>query len=614
MEKRVIIALLLCGLVLVIHMVFITPLLRPKPVPGAPVSTPVTPSVPADNGTVTPGSPNVPPTPTPVTPAPTPVPGQPAAFKSAPDQDNLTVQSFPLNSPLLVSTWSNEFTGGCLDVTFTGFYTTVKQQEKLKLLGVFDPVLVEGGKPKPVPIMVLEFPELQDALANMKMHATQAPDGSLVFRGVILQRDPATGRHEPFLEVTKTVRAPSDRYEIQMDVTLRNLTAASVTTKCIIRALEGIHVQEEWRTEGKAYIGHLSDKGYPVLQTQAVSKFKGAWPEAKEATGKVIWAGLDDRYFAALLFAENRATMEAATLEPVKVLLVPGGQPVDSVRVKVATAPVTLAPGAAETRKFHLFVGPKRSDVLDQYDRLGLPRLVDFGWFGPIAVFLVWVLRGFYAVVRNYGVAIILLTAVTRVALHPLTRKGQVAMYRMQKLQPKIKELQQKHKNDKQKLGTEQMKLFREHGVSPFSGCLPMLLQMPILFALFYALRQTFEMRQSPFCGWITDLSLPDTVGHFPAGLPFLGGVAINILPLLMTVAMFFQQRMTPKSDDPQQQQQQKMMAFMPLLFAFMFYSMPSGLCLYWFTSTVLGMAEQYLIKRHLVKLGALAVPVKVRK
>jgi YidC/Oxa1 family membrane protein insertase len=187
-------------------------------------------------------------------------------------------------------------------------------------------------------------------------------------------------------------------------------------------------------------------------------------------------------------------------------------------------------------------------------------------------------------------------------------------MYRMQKLQPKIKELQQKHKNDKQKLGTEQMKLFREHGVSPFSGCLPMLLQMPILFALFYALRQTFEMRQSPFCGWITDLSLPDTVGHFPAGLPFLGGVAINILPLLMTVAMFFQQRMTPKSDDPQQQQQQKMMAFMPLLFAFMFYSMPSGLCLYWFTSTVLGMAEQYLIKRHLVKLGALAVPVKVRK
>jgi len=144
------------------------------------------------------------------------------------------------------------------------------------------------------------------------------------------------------------------------------------------------------------------------------------------------------------------------------------------------------------------------------------------------------------------------------------------------------------------------MKLFREHGVSPFSGCLPMLLQLPILLALFWALRLTFEMRQSPFILWITDLSVPDTVGKFSRAIPLIGGADINILPVLMTVAMFLQQRMMPKSDDPQAQQQQKMMMFLPFMFMFFFYSFPAGLCLYWFTSTVIGMGEQYFIKRHL--------------
>jgi len=616
-EKRVVLALLLCGLVLIIHMVFVAPLLRPaKPAGGVSDNvTGVRPGPSADNVTVPPETPKVAPAPSPptppVTPVPTPPPEQPGAYLAA-DQDNIPVRTYTLKSTLLVSTWTNQFTGGCENVAFDGFYTSVKKQEKLKLLGAFESIFLADGRERKPVAMVLEFPELQETLANMKMHASQAADGSLVFRGRILRRDAASDRYEPFLEVTKTVRAPNDRYEIEMEVTLRNLTGSAVTEKFAIRTLEGINVEEQWRTEATARIGLLSEKGYPALKTKPVNKFEGAtWTEG---SGNVIWAGLDDRYFAVLLFAENRSTMESATLEPVKVRLVPDAQPTDAVRVRLLVRPVTIAPGADAAQKFHLFVGPKESDVLAHYENLGLPRLVDFGWFGPIAILLIWILRGFYAVVRNYGVAIILLTVLTRVALHPLTRKGQVAMHRMQKLRPMIQELQKKYKNDKQKLGTEQMKLFREQGVSPFSGCLPMVLQMPILFALFYALRQTFELRQSPFVWWITDLSLPDTVGHLPAGVPLLGGAAINILPLLMTVAMFLQQKMTPKSDDPQSQQQQKMMAFLPFFFAFLFYKFPSGLCLYWFTSTVLGMAEQYFIKRHLDKLGDAPVPVKVRK
>ena len=145
--------------------------------------------------------------------------------------------------------------------------------------------------------------------------------------------------------------------------------------------------------------------------------------------------------------------------------------------------------------------------------------------------------------------------------------------------------------------------MFREAGASPFSGCLPMLLQMPILIALFWGLRLTFELRHAPFMLWIQDLSKPDSVGFFPAGIPLIGGAAINILPLLMMLAMFFQQKMTPKPDDPQSQQQQKFFAFFPFLMGFLFWGFPSGLTLYWFTSTLLGMGEQTYIKRHLAAL-----------
>jgi len=638
MEKRVILALLLCGLVLMVHMVFVAPLLGPKRTPGVPGGTSVPGGPSTDNGTVSPPPPSVTPVPAPTpTPAPAPVtpPPTPAAAVETYVAENVTSdnRSYKVGNGLITSYWTDRFTGACDNVTFDDFYTTVDRKQKLTLIGGFNSIVTgvpEELEPRPK-AMVLEFPEMQKALSDMTMRVVRADDNGIVFSGKILVRDAATNRYSDCLEVTKRVRAPRDKYEIEVEVGLKNLTGGPLALKYGVRALDGITVEPtsvkgaagaaDYLTNGNSIVITRSEKGFPIQQAKSLrppgagctanNRIADPW---QEGAGNVLAAGIQDRYFAALVFADGFQTMDSAAMEPVRVRILPKAAPVDTFRVTLANHVASLAPGAVETRKFHLFVGPKQAAVLDAYENLGLPRLVDFGWFGPIAVLLVWILRAFYAVVRNYGVAIVLLTALTRVLLHPLTRKGQVAMYRMQKLQPKIKELQQKHKNDKQKLGAEQMKLFREHGVSPFSGCLPMLLQMPILFALFYALRQTFEMRQSPFCWWMTDLSLPDTVGYFPPGVPFLAGVALNILPLLMTVAMYFQQKMTPKSDDPQARSQQKMMAFMPFLFAFMFYTMPAGLCLYWFTSTVLGMAEQYLIKRHLIKLGALAAPVKVGK
>jgi YidC/Oxa1 family membrane protein insertase len=304
--------------------------------------------------------------------------------------------------------------------------------------------------------------------------------------------------------------------------------------------------------------------------------------------------------------------MEGASVEPVQVRETRAALETTSLRVKLVPKKLVIPPNAAAAaQKFVLFIGPKKADVLDAYKALGLPAVLDYGWFSPIAIGLLWVLDAFYVFCRNYGVAIILLTVLVRVLVHPLTRKSQVAMYKMQKLRPLIEELQKKHKNDKQKLGQEQMKLFREHGANPFSGCLPLLLQMPILFALYWALRITFDLRQQPFVGWISDLSLPDTVGYLPAAVPLLGGAPINVLPLVMMIAMYLQQKMQPKPDDPTQAQQQKFMAFFPFLMGFLFYSFPSGLSLYWLLSTVLGIGEQWLIKRQLEKMPALNVVTK---
>ena len=197
----------------------------------------------------------------------------------------------------------------------------------------------------------------------------------------------------------------------------------------------------------------------------------------------------------------------------------------------------------------------------------------------------------------NYGVALIILTIIVRALLHPLTRKSQVGMAKMQKLQPMVEELQKKHADDKQKLTQEQMALWRKYGVSPMGGCLPMLFQMPVLFALFGALRAAIELRHAGFL-WVDDLSQPDTLFRLPVYLPIVGN-EFNLLPLLMAAVMVLTQRSTMKAATEQARQQQKMMKFMPIIFAVFLYHMPSGLCLYILTSTSVGMFERWLVGRH---------------
>ena len=239
--------------------------------------------------------------------------------------------------------------------------------------------------------------------------------------------------------------------------------------------------------------------------------------------------------------------------------------------------------------------GPKEYDILEKYNS-GMEHVIDFGFFSIIARPLFWFLKWLYGLSHNYGVAIILLTIITRIPFFPLISKGQKSMKKLADIQPKMAEIREKYKNDPQKMQQEMMALYKTNKVSPMGGCLPMLLQMPVFFALYSTLSTAIELRQAPFMLWIKDLAQPDTLfGHIPHAIPFLGGFALGPLPLLMGATSFVQQKMTPSTADPKQQ---KIMMLMPIMFTFIFLNFSSGLVLYWLVNNILSIAQQFYINK----------------
>lgn len=251
------------------------------------------------------------------------------------------------------------------------------------------------------------------------------------------------------------------------------------------------------------------------------------------------------------------------------------------------TAWVTLPPTATSTNgveryEFRYYAGPKELDRLAALGQ-GQEDVMNFGFWGVISVVLLRSMKFFYQVIPNYGVAIIIITVIIKLLFWPIQAKSIKSMKEMQKFQPLIKKLKEKYKDDPQRLNQEQMRLYKEHKINPFAGCLPMLVQIPVFFGLFAMLRSAIELRGAAFL-WIKDLSLPDTIFHV-AGFPF------NPLPLAMTAASFWQMKLTPQTGDTQQQ---KMMLFMPLMMLFLFYNTSSGLVLYWTVQQFLSVAQQW--------------------
>jgi YidC/Oxa1 family membrane protein insertase len=254
-------------------------------------------------------------------------------------------------------------------------------------------------------------------------------------------------------------------------------------------------------------------------------------------------------------------------------------------------------PGQTYSAHFELYLGPKLYHRLAQLEH-GEAEVMEFGIFKIICQALLNALNTFHSFLGNYAAAILALTTVVKLALWPLQNRANSSMRRMSALSPRMQELREKYKDDPTKMNAELMKLYKEHGVNPVGGCLPMFIQIPIFFGLFTMLRQAVELRGASFL-WIRDLSQPDTVAHLP-GLDW----PINVLPLIMAATSFWMTHLTPKSGDPTQQ---RMMMFTPLIFIIFCYNFAAALALYYTTQNLLTVLQLYVNKRQ-----PMPVPVKV--
>ena len=369
-----------------------------------------------------------------------------------------------------------------------------------------------------------------------------------------------TGATKSGVALEKRLRFTGNSYLFEVDVEVRGSNAPP-TVGLVMPRLE---------REGLSPAGHMTETAVILSQGKITETVVGEKIEELEhrEVSDARWVGFSVPFFAGALVSTG-STGGIARVEPL------GSTP--AVRLEEP-----LANGHAA---FKVFMGPKSKEILADAG-FDLDRLIDFGWFWFIAIPMLNALRWLHKLTGNYGVDIILLTCLVRAATYPLTQKSFRSMKDMQKIQPHLKRLQEQYKDDQAKLQKEMMELYKRHGVNPFSGCLPMILQIPIFIGLYNALSHAIELRHAPFAFWITDLSAPERL--MVAGLP------IPVMTILMGGSMLLQQWLTPmQTADPMQRQ---MMMIMPVVMTFMFYNFPSGLVLYWLVSNLLGIAQQYVM------------------
>jgi len=310
------------------------------------------------------------------------------------------------------------------------------------------------------------------------------------------------------------------------------------------------------------------------------------------------WIGITDKYWLTALLPPQGEALEAnfrvnqATGEP-------------RYQVDFLGQGRLIEPGQTISVTDHLFAGAKEITLLDKYEgALGLPlfdRAVDFGWFWFLTKPFLYSLNFFYGLFGNYGIAILMLTLVVKLLFFPLANKSYKSMTAMKKLQPEMQKLRERYENDKQKMQQELMALYQKEKVNPLSGCLPILLQIPVFFALYKVLFVAIELRHEPFFGWVRDLSAPDPTSIFNLfGLiPFdpPAFLMIGVWPLLMGLTMFLQQKLNPQPPDPIQA---KIMSFLPVMFIFLFATFSAGLVIYWTWNNILSIAQQWVIMRRM--------------
>ena len=377
--------------------------------------------------------------------------------------------------------------------------------------------------------------------------------------------------------LTKTYTFDPNSYLIDLKVALKNSSDRMLKDQLVLSVRKPIEEESGYGFVGPSAL--INDK----LEQVKIKKIE----DQDTYKGKIKWISIEDRYFLASIIPgdEIDGSMKLAAS--------------DEVVVNQLVNPVfEIMPGSQEVFQFFVFMGPKSMDLLNSlgYD---LGKALNFGFFNFIAKPCLWFMNQIHSVIPNYGIAIILLTIITKILLWPLGNKSYKSMSEMKKLQPLMTEIREKHKNDKQKMNQELMALYRTYKVNPMGGCLPMVLQIPVFFALYRMLYQAIELRHAPFFLWINDLSAPDRLFEFGFSIPFMEPpYGIPVLTIIMGATMLLQQKMSPPPGDPTQA---KMMMLMPVVFTFIFINFSSGLVLYWLVNNVLSISQQYYVQKKTI-------------
>ena len=376
--------------------------------------------------------------------------------------------------------------------------------------------------------------------------------------------------------VEKAYRFSPETYLIGLSVTIKNGSSASLVDSLAISLLK------QFEEDNRA----IGFQGPSVLMDERVNQVKRKKIEDQELlSGKFTWMALQDRYFLQAFFADP----------PVDASIRLSQLAAEVVETRYNQPEATIRPGTQRTFEYSLFFGPKSIRVLNDTG-FSLAKVVDFGWFHIIAKPCLWIMNFIYGFIPNYGIAIIILTLITKIILWPLGTKSYKSMSQMKKIQPLMTELREKYKDDKKRMNQEMMNLYRTYKVNPMGGCLPMAAQIPVFIALYRMLYEAIELRHAPFFGWINDLSAPDRLFRFNFSIPLMEPpYGIPVLTLVMGASMLIQQKMTPTPGDPSQA---KMMMLMPIIFTFIFINFPSGLVLYWLTNQIVSIGQQQFTQR----------------
>jgi YidC/Oxa1 family membrane protein insertase len=558
MEKRMMLAILLSIAVLIGYQYYMTPV----PPPGvqqagtdnAKAPAPATPSAqsapPAENA-----------------PAPPPAAVEPVATAGAlAPRSRAPERTIEVRTPLYVAT---------ID-TAGGGVTSFRLDRYNDVPGPGGrPLDIIGSKSTRPMMLALYVDEDRPAFPVPMIFASDAAGTVTVkdgeSRSILLTWESAGG-----VRMTREYVFHGGKYEFEVREQTSNGSAEPVTVR------PGLDLAQR-------FVGELAGDSYSV-HGLVTERAKGGLTryslkdisKGKAERGPVIWVAADAKYFTWIVKPDREWSLEQSKLL---------GE--DGLLASVADTAATLRTGEMVRAGAKVFAGPKRSDLLDAAGK-GMEGLIDYGWFAIVAKPLVFLMKASNRVTGNYGIDIILLTVLIKILFYPLTQKSMASMRKMQELGPVLNKLKEKYKGDTNRINQETMNLYKTYKINPISGCLPMFAQIPVFIALYKGLLVTIELRHAPFFLWIHDLSAPEHLWDL-----HLAGytLPIRLLPLLMGVSMFVQQKLTPSSG--MEATQQKMMLLMPVVFTFMFWSFPTGLVIYWLVNNLLSIGQQLLYNRQ---------------